>query len=109
VISAAQKSGVQFKANLHTTIQCRHVVVAKEASKGTHNRDAVQHVEFSVLTTVTEWKNCSEHNSCSAIQQIPRILKGTKVRYRDHKSLSLLPDVSHINPVQMLPQDLRFI
>ena len=32
VISAAQNSWVQFKANLHTTIQCRHVVVSKEAS-----------------------------------------------------------------------------
>jgi len=45
----------------------------------------------------------SETDSHSASQEIPRILWNLKVHYRVHKSSSLDPMMSHLNPVHTIP------
>jgi hypothetical protein len=45
----------------------------------------------------------SEANSLLASQEIPRLLCNSKVHYRVHKSQSLVPNLSQMNPVQTFP------
>jgi hypothetical protein len=59
------------------------------------------------LTNSTEQSPPWEASSSSAGQEIPRILSKRKVHYRVHKSLSLVPVLSEINLVHVLPSSFN--
>jgi hypothetical protein len=45
-------------------------------------------------------QSSSEVGSRSAIEEIRHILRNLKVHYRVHKSLQLVPVLSHMNPIK---------
>jgi hypothetical protein len=50
-----------------------------------------------------------EAANCAATQEIPSILWNSKVHYRVHKSPSLAPILSKINPIHIIPPYLSKI
>jgi len=55
------------------------------------------------LTDFIEQNPSSEANSHSSSQEIPYIIWNPNVRYRVYKSSPLVPILSHINPIHILP------
>jgi hypothetical protein len=47
--------------------------------------------------------------NCAATQELPSILRNPKVQYRVHKSLPLVPILSHIHPIHSIPSYLSKI
>lgn len=65
--------------------------------KGLHNQPTNQ------LTNSRKQTSSTQANSCLASQEIPGILSGQKVRCCVFKSPPLVPTLSLMNPVHMLP------
>jgi hypothetical protein len=57
----------------------------------------------------TELSPSHKAASCAATQELPSILRNLKVRYRVHKSPSLVPVLSQINSVHITPSYLSKI
>jgi hypothetical protein len=64
---------------------------------------------FGLTCLLMELRPSSEAANCVATQELPSILKNPKVHYRVHKSLSLVPILSQIDPVQTTPSCLSKI
>jgi hypothetical protein len=63
----------------------------------------------SYVTNFMELSPSREADSCSAAQELPSILWNPKVHYLVHKSLPLLPILSHINSVHTIASYLSKI
>jgi hypothetical protein len=59
--------------------------------------------------SLTEMSPSWEAANCAATQELPSILWNPKVQYRVHKSLPLVPTLSHISPIHTIPSYLSKI
>jgi hypothetical protein len=58
---------------------------------------------------LTELSPSWEATNCAATQELPSILWNPKVQYRVHKSPPLVPILSHISPIHIIPSYLSTI
>jgi hypothetical protein len=82
-------------------LKIEFVQSAKNKQKGKTNKL----ITNSLMERSPSW----EVANCAATQDLTSILCNTKVHYRIHKGLSLVPILSHINPIHTIPSYLSKI
>jgi hypothetical protein len=72
-------------------------------------RHPKQEIPFLITYLLTELSPSWGATNCAATQELPSILWNPKVQYRVHRSPSLVPILSHINPIHTIPSYLSKI